>query len=208
MKRETLVAIALAGGLLLAAFLWSRSASASEEAPTPPSGEDMPDIEDFIPARYFRKGRTSPIRRIVLHIADGAGSARGTAEYFRDAPDNRPASAHYVVGRDGEIFQCVRDEDTAYHAHAANADSIGIENEARTPGEKEFGADDPGLPFTAANYRSLAQLVRALAAKYGIPLDREHIVGHSEVDADTTHSDCPQGQLDWPTFWAYLTNEV
>lgn len=159
-------------------------------------------IAGFIRARHFGRGRSLMIRRIVIHITDGAGDARRTAEYFANPGDGREVSSHYVVGRDGLIWQCVADSDTAYHAHSANAFSIGIENSGRTPGER--GESDPGLAITAANYQATAELCVFLCRRHGLPIDRAHIVGHNEVDPATTHKKCPTGAWDWRVFWPYV----
>jgi len=37
----------------------------------------------------------------------------------------------------------------------------------------------------AAAYRSLARLTRYLADRNGIPLDREHLIGHDQVPGPT-----------------------
>lgn len=142
------------------------------------------------------------VRWIVIHINDGGDSARATAQYFADGAAGNYTSTHYVVGRAGEIFQCVREVDIAQHAHAANAHSIGVENIGRTRGER--GRGDPGLAITEANYRATAELCAVLCDDYGLPRDRTAIVGHSEIDPKTSHADCPQGAWDWDTFLGYL----
>lgn len=171
-----------------------------------PRNVEPPVVTEFVAARYFTRGRTAPIRKVVIHITDGAGNARNTARYFATMDDGRQVSAHYVVGQQGEIFQCVRDEDTAWHAQGGNADSIGIENSARTRGTN--GKDDPGLAVSELNYRATATLVRHLCAKHGIPMDRQHIIGHNEVgDTAKRKPHCPTGQWNWAVFWRYLTTD-
>jgi len=135
----------------------------------------------------------------VLHITDGQGSALRTARYFAEMADGRVGSAHYVIGQLGEIWQCVLDADVAYHAHAANDDSIGIELCARTKGER--GPSDPGLPISPIQYRRLVELVRWQCALHVITASPRTVDGHAAVDPETTHTDCPTGQLDWGVFW-------
>jgi hypothetical protein len=53
-----------------------------------------------------------------------------------------------------------------------NTHSIGIEHEG-------FAAEGAAW-YTEAMYQSSAKLVRYLAEKYDIPLDREHIIGHGQ----------------------------
>jgi N-acetylmuramoyl-L-alanine amidase len=112
-----------------------------------------------------------PIDTIVIH--ETQGSYAGTVQWF--ANPRADASAHFVVrSSDGAITQMVHEHDVAWHAgnHDVNWRSIGIEHE---------GYVDDCSWNTDAMYRSSAMLVAHLAARYGIPVDRAHIIGHSEV---------------------------
>lgn len=85
-------------------------------------------------------------------------------------------SAHYVIrSSDGEVTQMVRTKNVAWHAGNwyVNMHSIGIEHEG-------FAAQGATW-YTEALYRSSARLVRYLAARFNIPLDRAHIIGHDDV---------------------------
>ncbi|HEX2131624.1 MAG TPA: N-acetylmuramoyl-L-alanine amidase [Actinophytocola sp.] len=75
---------------------------------------------------------------------------------------------------DGHIAQHVKAKDVAWQAGNwyVNSKSIGLEHEG-------FAA--LGTWYTEAMYRSSAKLVRYLAAKHHIPLDRAHIIGHDNV---------------------------
>ena len=155
-----------------------------------------PDAE-WIPAdkKKYRKGHNRTVTKIVLHETSGGSvDARRTARYFGDAPENsdgRVASAHYVVGRDGTVMQCVKNCDIAYHANNANSYTIGIEHNARA------GID---TDLTDIQYENSAKLVIWLSDVFRIPLTRDYIVGHSEEDKKTTHSQCPQRALDWDKY--------
>ncbi|MCM2579571.1 N-acetylmuramoyl-L-alanine amidase [Streptomyces meridianus] len=129
-----------------------------------------------------------PIDRVVIHV---------TQETFADTigifqnPD-KPVSAHYVVRSvDGRIAQCVRDRNIAWHAGNwhHNTRSIGIEHE---------GWVDRPRYFTAAMYEASAALTAHLCATYGIPGDRDHIIGHSEVPG-ADHTD-PGPLWDWDRY--------
>jgi hypothetical protein len=79
-----------------------------------------------------------------------------------------------VVARDGSIVQLVHLSDIAWHAGnwKVNCHSIGIEHVGET-------YDPAG--FTVDEYRSSARLVAWLVRRYDIPIDRKHIIGHSQV---------------------------
>lgn len=174
--------------------------------PTPqPQGSGYPRLSRFIPARYFtRPARPRQINRIVIHITAGGSNINGTIRWFQD-PASR-VSAHYIVGQDGEVVQMVRDGDIAWHAGSANHDSIGIEHVARPRGT--LRRNDPGLFPTQAQYCSSADLVRWLCRTYNIPLDRVHILGHSEADPHTTHTGCPNAVWDWNRYMNLVTATV
>ena len=99
----------------------------------------------------------------------------------------------------------VRDRNIAWHAGNwdINTRSIGIEHEAFV--------NDPSW-YTGAMYAASAKLVRHLAQKYEIPLDRQHIIGHNEVPGcpnpggggASCHTD-PGQYWDWNTFMALVT---
>ncbi|SFS41934.1 N-acetylmuramoyl-L-alanine amidase [Saccharopolyspora flava] len=140
------------------------------------------------------------IDSIVLH--DTEVSYQTALSLFQDPANG--ASAHYVIrSSDGQITQMVPTEDMAWQAGSwdRNTRSIGIEHEG--------WANDGGTWYTEAMYRSSAKLVRYLAAEYGIPLDREHILGHDEVSADkpgsagTEHYD-PGPYWDWAHYMSLV----
>uniref|UniRef100_UPI00374E1DF1 N-acetylmuramoyl-L-alanine amidase n=1 Tax=Streptomyces litchfieldiae TaxID=3075543 RepID=UPI00374E1DF1 len=139
----------------------------------------------WIPAdsANYRPGREAAITTVVIHVAEGTYD--GTIDWFRDPLAE--VSAHYVIrSSDGEITQMVRDADTAWHAKSANDSSLGIEHE---------GYVEDATWFSEALYRSSAVLTRHLCDRYGIPRDRAHIVGHSEVPGND-HTD-PGPHWDW-----------
>jgi N-acetyl-anhydromuramyl-L-alanine amidase AmpD len=112
------------------------------------------------------------IRYIVIH--DTEGSYSGTISAFQNSTTE--ASAHYVVqSSTGAVTQMVQTKDIAWHAGNwyVNMHAVGIENE----GYALQGA----TWYTPSEYQSSAALVKYLAARFSIPLDRQHIIGHDDV---------------------------
>ena len=139
------------------------------------------------------------IKYIVVHDTEGAWN--GVLNLVQDPTY---VSWNYTIrSTDGLIAQHVKAKDVAWHAGNwyINAKSIGIEHEG-------FLAS-PDAWYTEAMYRSSARLVRYLAAKYGIPLDRQHILGHENVPGPTTstipgmHTD-PGPYWDWRHYFSLL----
>ncbi|AYY14395.1 N-acetylmuramoyl-L-alanine amidase [Actinobacteria bacterium YIM 96077] len=114
------------------------------------------------------------IEYIVIHDAEG---------YFDTtvdlAQDKDWVSWNYTLrSSDGHIAQHLESENVGWHAGNwfVNAKSIGLEHEG-------FAAD--GSWYTEAMYRTSAKLVRHLAEKFDIPLDRHHIIGHDNIPGIT-----------------------
>ena len=140
-----------------------------------------------------------PIRYIVIHTTQG--SYTSAINWFAvDHGSYAPTSANYVIrSRDGQITQTVREKDIAYHAGnwPYNTQSIGIEHEGYVA--------SPTTWYTDMMYRASAALTRSIALKYGIPLDRSHIIGHSEVPG-ATHTD-PGNGWNW-TYYMQLVRQA
>lgn len=139
---------------------------------------------------YTRHAGSRPITAIVLHVTEGSGM--GAASWFADPASG--VSAHYIVQFTGTIQQCVADKDIAWHAGNSyyNTASIGIEHAGHTYKNE----------WTDAQYKTSARLVRWLCETYGIPKDREHIVGHAEIPG-STHTD-PGPYFNWDYYLALV----
>lgn len=147
---------------------------------------------------------------VVCHIAEGTYG--GTLAWF--ANKSSQVSSHFLVGKNGEVAQCVdlkmaawcngttvgtSTTDSRLHVHStldivrsrktnANNYTISIEFEGRWSESK--GA------LTAPQLQSAISLIRHISASiksiYGveIPVDRQHIVGHCEINP-ITKPNCP-----------------
>jgi N-acetyl-anhydromuramyl-L-alanine amidase AmpD len=151
------------------------------------------DIERRV-TPHFAEGRGGHRpRAIVVHTT--VGSFASAASWFEHAESG--VSAHFLVGLDGRVAQFVDENDTARHtgrvkdptasflsAENPNLYTIGI--------EFEDGGDPEGVERTDPQYAGGAALIRAMAERWAIPLDRDHVVGHREIYAAKS---CP-GNLD------------
>lgn len=133
----------------------------------------------------FSRRSSRRIDHVVIHTIEGPESSG--INWFQNPRAN--VSAHYIVSHTGRVTQMVRDQDVAWHAGVSdmNARSIGIENEGYA------GRND----WTDIQYRKLAELTRSLCDRYGIPKDRTHIIGHSEVRRGKVD---PGRYFDWNRF--------
>ncbi|KIF74630.1 hypothetical protein QR77_12930 [Streptomyces sp. 150FB] len=129
-----------------------------------------------------------PIELVVVHVTQETFD--DTIRLFKDP--THAAASHYVVrSADGYIAQCVRERDVAWHAGNwdYNTRSIGIEHEG--------WVDEPEW-FTDTMYQQSAKLTAAVCDRYGIPKDRQHIIGHVEVPG-ADHTD-PGPLWDWERY--------
>ena len=149
---------------------------------------------------------STPITQIVIHVTQS--SAASAVSWF--ANPRADVSAHYVVrASDGAVVQSVPETDIAWHAgnRSVNGSSIGIEHE---------GYVGNCASLTEAMYESSARLVAHLAIRYGIPADRRHIIGHSEVPDPTNpkklggadgHTD-PGRCWNWPHYMSLVRAQI
>ncbi|MEU6494034.1 N-acetylmuramoyl-L-alanine amidase [Streptomyces sp. NPDC046984] len=160
-------------------------------------GVEKPRVEGAVDFRGARWVAASPanlrradrpddyvIDRVIIHVTQGG--YRSAVRAFQDA--GHGAAAHYIVRRDGGVTQMIRELDVAFHAgnRAYNERSVGIEHE---------GFVENASSFTDAMYEASARLTAAICGRYGMAVDREHIIGHVEVPG-TDHTD-PGLHWDW-----------
>ncbi|KAA9162862.1 N-acetylmuramoyl-L-alanine amidase [Amycolatopsis acidicola] len=156
------------------------AAPGAVEAPSGVSAEWIPapyqELEGGGYGNYDKAERpqSQRITHIVIHDTEcGYDAALALVQ------DPTYLGWHYTLrSTDGHIAQHIQTKDVGWHAGNwyVNAKSIGVEHEG-------YGAQ--ATWYTEAMYRSSAKLVRYLAGKYGIPLDRQHILGHDNVPGTT-----------------------
>jgi N-acetylmuramoyl-L-alanine amidase len=122
---------------------------------------------------------------VVLHTM--VGTLAGANARFQQP--GQAASAHYGVGLDGRLVQWVDERDAAWTNGATARDGIGDNLDSITI-EHEDGGNYDG-PRTPALYAASARLVRDICRRYGVPIDRHHIIGHRECTYAQTA--CPDG---------------
>lgn len=126
------------------------------------------------PCPNFNPRPAQPPDMIVLHatVIDLDATLSGF-----ERPDSG-VSAHYVVGKDGSVFQMVKEEDRAWHAGESfwkgrrdiNDYSLGIEMVNRNDGED---------PWPDEQVDAVLKLCKYLVEKYGIV--RDNVVTHAWI---------------------------
>ncbi len=97
---------------------------------------------------------------------------------------------HYAVGPKGEIIQGANENTKTNHAVGYNLNSIGIEIVGK-PNIKPGQGATPAYAgmYTEVVLTSVAKLVADICKRRNLPVDRNTIKGHDEVDAKKKKSD-------------------
>lgn len=134
----------------------------------------------------FKIGRNGYTPQIIcLHIM--SGSLAGTDSWF--ATTTSQVSSHYGVGLNGEIHQYVDESNTAWtqglKVPPINRPTFKLYKEASNPNNYCISIEHEGQDLSKAPIEQLnasVELIKAIAGRYGIPIDRDHVIGHYEVD--------------------------
>jgi len=180
----------------------------------------LDDIE-FVASPNYWDGREAGVTvdQIIIHIMQG--SFEGSISWFKNSSSE--VSAHYLVSRDGEIIQMVKNTNRAWHAGNHNSRSIGIEHAGYD------GADYHSDEYaTEDEYQASAMLVRWLTERYNIPrihrdayhdengnfvpwhlqrpelADLPGILGHHDCNGKEL---CPGPHWDW-SYYMQLLGEI
>ena len=174
-SQATLPAVSLDSGLSDAALTRSlRAPGKAAPALVAINAVDYP-LATYVPAattNYSVASRPQgyPVDMIVIHDIEGSTASAITA--FQDPA--RHGSAHYVISYQGKVYQMVLESNIAWHAGNwdYNTRSIGIEHEGY--------AWTPGL-YRLAEYRASAHVAASICSRWGVQLDRSHVIGHNQV---------------------------
>ncbi len=140
-----------------------------------------------IPSPNFTKGRKSPISMVVIHIM--AGSLIGTDNWFSQKVSQ--ASSHYGVGFNGEVHQYVQEGDTAWHSGVVRSPLIALQGS--NPNDYAIGIECEGSDLSKApqsQIDAIIALLKDICKRNNIPIDRQHIVGHYQINS-VTRANCP-----------------
>ena len=137
-------------------------------------------ITDVDPNIMNADNNRTTIDRIVIHHNAGTSDEGARRTWY--VSTGVGTSAHYQV-TPNKIWGCIGEESVAYHAgkYSMNQRSIGIEHLNST------GA--PSWLIAEETYNNSAKLIADICERYNIPIDRKHIIKHSEVYATA----CPGG---------------
>jgi N-acetylmuramoyl-L-alanine amidase len=148
------------------------------------------------PNEYSRP--QTPLKRvnsIVIHYTANPGTtAENNRNYFENLRIKKEtsASAHFIIGLEGEIIQCIPLNEISFASNDRNHDTISIEC---------CHPDETGK-FNEETYNSLVSLVAWLCHEYD--LDKKDIIRHYDV----TGKCCPRFFVDHEDEWDVFKDNV
>ena len=156
-------------------------------APKPKEEQMQPDYDGarVVESPHWNGRGGQAVTLIVVHATAG-GTLDSVARWF--ASPKAGVSAHYIIGKDGEVVQCVREAERAWHAgdslwrgkQDVNGFSAGIEL---------VNANDGRDPYPAAQVAALVDLCADIAKRHPV----RDIASHAEVAIPAGRKSDPLG---------------
>lgn len=145
---------------------------------------------------YSRPGTAlKKINGVVIHYVGNPGTtAQENRDYFNNLASTHTtsASAHFVVGLDGEIIQCVPLTEIAYCSSGRNVDTVSI----------EVCHPDASGKFSDVTMKSVVKLTAWLCEEFGLTTD--DVIRHYDV----TGKLCPLYYVEHQDAWKDLLGQV
>ena len=178
----------------------------AQPEPQPPVVSHLAKAQFLEPLENFSWEREYAPEYVMIHFTSAAVLSKDDPydmQRVRGIFEDGGVSIHYIIDREGNILCYIPEQRAAWHAgkgsfanderytNAMNKYSIGIEIVARGSQKdmaqyftaKEYRQIDKSLiGYTEEQYASLKALVSDICQRNSIPLDREHIIGHSEYN--------------------------
>lgn len=155
--------------------------------------------QDFLRRNdYSRPGtELEDIRGVVIHYVGNPGtSAEANRNYFASLASGKAltfASAHFIVGLEGEVIQCIPLTEIAYASNQRNGDTVAIE---------VCHPDETG-EFLPETYDSVVVLTAWLCETFELD-PAEDVIRHYDV----TGKECPRYFVTNPDAWDVFRAEV
>ncbi|MBR3837662.1 MAG: N-acetylmuramoyl-L-alanine amidase [Clostridia bacterium] len=162
------------------------------------------EYDPLLPLLKYADPREEEPKFVMIHFTSAVALTPEdpyNMERIRSIFVENEVSTHYIVDREGTVTCYIPETMVAWHAgkgtwqenplyeNRMNQYAIGIEIAAMGSKEdmslyltpQEYDEIPPSqIGFTDAQYSALSQLVSDICYRHGIPMDREHIIGHEE----------------------------
>ena len=176
-------------------------------------------LEDYLePVEEFSWERTAAPEFVMIHFTSAVvpyPEDPFSMDYIREIFVAYDLSVHYIIQRDGTVRCYIPENRVAWHAGAGrwggnpkytdnmNHYAIGIElvgmgsaeDMSHYLTEEEYLAlEDTWKGFTDVQYEALQALVADICGRNGIPMDKDHVIGHDAYNPKKTD---PGSLFDW-----------
>lgn len=163
---------------------------------TSEGGEPYYDVQLLTVNEYSRPGIVrDEVNDIVIHYTANPGSsAQANRDYFENLKDSHAtkASAHFIIGIEGELIQCIPTSELAYACTDRNSDTVSIEC---------CYVNEDGS-FEQATYDKLVQTTAWLCDKFD--LTYENVIRHYDVSG----KNCPKYYVEHEDAWQEFLLDV
>lgn len=163
------------------------------------AAEDVPDwiVQEFLPVNEYSRPGTplEQVNGVVVHYVANPGSTGWeNRHYFEGLAESHEtkAGAHFIIGLDGTVIQCVPLNELTYCSNSRNVDTISIEC---------CHPEEDGK-FTEETYDSLVKLCKWLMERYD--LDTDDVIRHYDV----TGKLCPLYFVEHEDAWEAFKDEL
>jgi N-acetyl-anhydromuramyl-L-alanine amidase AmpD len=160
--------------------------TAAQQPAAPGQVSAEPQIDTL--AQNYTRGRTQPVRNIVMHSTDGWTLKGDTEALSGSGEPGHRVSVHYLIGRDGSVQHFVPEGDSAWQAGVdrygknGNDYSIGIEQQ-HVDGKQDW---------PDAQVRAAAQTAAGILARHP-NMTIDDVIGHSDLAGERK-----QDPVDYP----------
>ena len=156
------------------------------------------DYPSYVQQQYINVDGTSRtglemkrVNGIVIHyVANPGSTAQGNRDYFDSSSSN--VSAHFVVGLEGEVIQCVPLNEQSSASNKRNVDTVSI----------EVCHPDSSGKFNDITYDRLVELTAWLCSEFG--LSGNNVIRHYDV----TGKNCPKYFVENEEAWKQFKADV
>ena len=136
------------------------------------------------------------IRGVVIHyVGNPDTSAAANRNYFeslKDGAEDIYASAHFIVGLEGEVIQCIPLTEWAYASNSRNGDTVSVE---------VCHPDETG-EFSPVTYDRTVELTAWLCSTFGLTAD--DVLRHYDVSGKI----CPKYYVENEDAWSGFLADV
>lgn len=143
------------------------------------------------------------VTAIVIHDT-ASRDAESAIRWMINSASN--VSAHYVVGRDGAVYNLVAEELCAWHAGVSTLHGVGDVNEYSVGIEVVDADDHVADPYPPAQLAALETLTADISRRHQVPLNR--IVGHADVAIPYRRKIDPGPDFEWSGFLLHVAAQL